>query len=77
MITEKETVGKGEFQACTVQKAFPLRGRWRGEAVTDEVASTRVLSHRPLISRLRRQLPPKGKPFETLLTYEAPLGALH
>ena len=39
----------------------PMRGRWHGEAVTDEVGQFRLRGTVHLISRLRRQLPLIGE----------------
>ena len=40
-----------------------MRGRWHGEAVTDEVEARPITQLHHLISRLRRQLPLVGEAF--------------
>ena len=50
---------RGELAAADMPS--PMRGRWHGEAVTDEVGQFRLHSVVHLISRLRRQLPLIGE----------------
>ena len=52
---------RGEFFICTHPMPSPMRGRWHGEAVTDEVGQFCLRGTVHLISRLRRQLPLIGE----------------
>ena len=52
---------RGEFFICTPPMPSPMRGRWHGEAVTDEVRQFRLRGAVHLISCLRRQLPLIGE----------------
>ena len=52
---------RGELFICTHPMPSPMRGRWHGEAVADEVGQFRLRGAVHLISRLRRQLPLIGE----------------
>ena len=51
----------GSFLFAHPPMPSPMRGRWHGEAVTDEVGQFRLRGTVHLISRLRRQLPLIGE----------------
>ena len=53
-------------------KPSPMRGRWHGEAVTDEVGQLHLRGAVHLISRLRRQLPLIGEAFGMHKTKASP-----
>jgi len=54
---------RGVFLVFEHQKPSPMRGRWHGAAVTDEVEARPITQLHHLISRLRRQLPLVGEAF--------------
>ena len=49
-----------------------MRGRWHGEAVTDEVEARPITQLHHLISRLRRQIPLIGEGIEVLKKLKIP-----